>query len=88
MRFIGNGLFHTAFTFAMGKARINLSAVEHRQRIHDLMEKISEQRKLIENLEGEEKDARTAKLVLRGMLTALEKMLLEYQQTKHKGVRK
>jgi hypothetical protein len=66
----------------MSRADIELTpeAKLHRQRIHEHLARMHGQRKLIEELEREDQDARPARLVLTGMLSALEGMLSAHQQ--------
>jgi hypothetical protein len=82
-QFVGNGSFHDVVCSAMTKeSSINSPklAVQHRQRIHELMGKIHRQRALIDQLESGQRDARPARQVLGEMLAALDASLVEYQR--------
>jgi hypothetical protein len=66
----------------MSKAASNVTeeARLHRQRIHEHMEGINQQRKLLLELERDGKETIQARAELKAMLVGLEAMLAEHQR--------
>jgi hypothetical protein len=66
----------------MSRVTIDLSeqAALHRQRIHNHVRRLHDQRKLVAQLESKGRDARPARQALRVMLLGLEAMLAEHQR--------